>query len=424
MFLQRPNAFFESSKSDHNLLTDRLNSKLNSNFEEKCNDSSSCYSFGKEREFDSEALDLKISSCSSSSNKRCKKEDEENSKVSLKEENKSKCDYNGKSFPCPNCHKTFATQADLKAHLMRHITQHPYVCFACGKGFKYDHTLDFHIKSQHGVDGNSSINMKTLGRKNLKPKRESLDDIYKKKSVNAEADVDSLSEDTPCEDANNNHLSSSLNSDQINTSSSSEINLQGNLTPRSIQIKSEKVLITLLEGLHPITEQSYSLYKCCLCGFAFPNLEPVGMHIQLMHSNHSSFICDKCGATFKWRSELELHEQLHKAMDQSSKCKQLLVPSFLQPNLVFINPYFGEDVPGSSFNISHDPEHNSNNNSNNISNNSISNCNSNADYGDNQGLNLCMNTRNEENVDNKRFEKKKIEILSEMKNSNELQKEP
>ena len=48
---------------------------------------------------------------------------------------------NTNTFPCTSCHKTFATEVDLKAHLMRHLTQHPFVCLACGKGFKYEHSL-------------------------------------------------------------------------------------------------------------------------------------------------------------------------------------------------------------------------------------------------------------------------------------------
>lgn len=346
-------------------------------------------------------------------------------------------DKNGKCYPCPDCHKTFATQVDLKAHLMRHITQHPYVCVACGKGFKYDHTLDFHIKSQHGVDSINSVSnngnsnrisgsnsnsncgtssspfnsIKSLNRKSNKIHRHdsSLDlkvttstsshslaeavaavaaaasshhhtsPITANKSYPQADNEDSMDDDeNGCEDANNNHLratesSSSIAStttaiptigiplaldgnkhNVIDSSNSSAIhndnsfvdfNLQGDLTPRSIQIKSEKVLITLLEGIHPVNEQSYSLYKCCLCGFAFPNLEPISTHIQSMHSNHLNLTCDKCGATFKWKSELRLHDQLHIAIDQSAtKCKQLIMPSFLQPNLVFMNPYFGESM--------------------------------------------------------------------------------
>ncbi|KAI1280849.1 hypothetical protein HDE_13386 [Halotydeus destructor] len=35
-------------------------------------------------------------------------------------------------------------------------SNHPFVCLACDKGFKYDHSLNFHIKSYHGNDTNNS----------------------------------------------------------------------------------------------------------------------------------------------------------------------------------------------------------------------------------------------------------------------------
>ncbi|XP_025017020.1 putative uncharacterized protein DDB_G0277255, partial [Tetranychus urticae] len=440
---------------------------------------------------------------------------------------------NDKRFPCPDCHKTFATQVDLKAHLMRHITQHPYVCFACGKGFKYDHTLDFHIKSQHGAENgtgntstgssgkNESFNLKSLNRKSCKMKREMVDDksgssvisgvglfgigsgtgtlsgsgsgsgigtgLDNQNNNRALNNSSSIGErnkqqrrdqpligrlremDDPigntnvkhnknnkarenCDDQSfndgissdiisqhqqhhnqhnqpqhvltNNPLqipgsliesnsilnglkfpislssypsctttashTSTLNSIPIifvnivnksnksiaktttpittstankekmssiaaNTSNLAsnlpliDFGLQGDLSPRNLQIKSEKVLISVLEGVHPVNEQTYSLYKCCLCGFAFPSLEPVSIHIQSLHSNNLNLTCDKCGATFKWKSELQLHEQLHKAMDQS-------VNNFILNN--------GEEIDSNNNN-----NNNSNSNGNNINNN-------------------------------------------------------
>lgn len=71
---------------------------------------------------------------------------------------------NGKSFPCPECHKTFATEVDLKMHLLRHVMQHPYSCSTCGKGFKYEHTLAFHEK-QHGGDAQNKLNLKNSNKK-------------------------------------------------------------------------------------------------------------------------------------------------------------------------------------------------------------------------------------------------------------------
>ncbi|RWS17617.1 zinc finger protein 236-like protein [Dinothrombium tinctorium] len=326
-----------------------------------------------------EVLDLKMGT----SSKKLKKDHEGNAS----KDSRTNSDNNGKSYPCSDCHKTFATEVDLKAHLMRHVTQHPYVCLACGKGFKYDHTLDFHIKSQHGVDGNANVNLKNLGKKLFRSKKDLSSDS---KSRNAsDNDIDSIGDENTFEDANNNRTSNSL------ANTSVDFGFPTNFAPRSIQIKSEKVLVTMLEGVHPLSEQTYILYKCCLCGYAFPSLEPVVVHVQTVHSNHSSFTCDKCGATFKWRSELQLHDQLHKAMDQQSKSKQFLMPSFLQPNLVLMNPYFGDNMSA-------------------VGNPSTTR----TDDAENQGLNLSLNSKIE-----KPAVENDVQIPLERKNSVEVKQE-
>lgn len=179
----------------------------------------------------------------------------------------------------------------------------------------------------------------------------------------------------------------------------------GNLSTKGIQIRSEKPLVMVLEGHHPQSDQTYVLYKCSLCGFAFPCLEPILAHMQSMHSNQSSFTCDKCGATFKWRSELQLHEQLHKAMDQQQQqasspfpsipsssppaVKQhgtgtgggggpLLMPSFLPPNLLLFNPFFDKlppDANNTSVNKGSSINNNGNNNSSLVPNkNTLNSC--------------------------------------------------
>lgn len=106
-----------------------------------------------------------------------------------------------------------------------------------------------------------------------------------------------------------------------------------NFASRGVQIKSEKVLISILEGVHSQSDQTYILYKCCLCGFAFPSLEPMMNHVQTMHSNQTSnnLACDKCGACFRWKSELQLHEQLHQAMDQHQQPQQGISSSNVFP---------------------------------------------------------------------------------------------
>lgn len=281
---------------------------------------------------------------------------------------------------------------------------HPFVCLACGKGFKYEHSLNFHIKSYHG-SGNSngsnvasspSISSITASSSNNNdtsmtgkvrsrsvtsstssppsPPASSINNNLKYSSVlrvknerdcqespsfedrlviqdNMESEY--LSKErgmtTPrvryerttsvegCHVHENTSEVSDLtlvarNSERVSlpsstgnegmSSSSSESSSQqdfgfpAKVSSKGIQIKSEKALISIMEGIHSQSDQTYLLYKCCLCGYAFPSLEPILSHMQSMHSNQNSLTCDKCGASFRWKSELQLHEQLHRAMDQ------------------------------------------------------------------------------------------------------------
>jgi KRAB domain-containing zinc finger protein len=286
---------------------------------------------------------------------------------------------NTTAFPCTSCHKTFATEVDLKAHLMRHLTQHPFVCLACGKGFKYEHSLNFHIKSYHNSSGNISNNNNnntSSSKNNMENETKQSDshklsDIEKKHEKSNKVQSENLSEadydeetsiDEETEEDNDED-----NDENHNKSICFDYGAPANFAARSIQIKSEKILITLLEGIHPVTEQTYILYKCCLCGFAFPSLEPVILHMQTSHLNtNKEFTCDKCGANFKWRSELSLHEQLHKAMDHHDNSAKLSIPSFMQPNLVLMSTDFGSNLsPSHSINNNNNDNINNNNNNNN-----------------------------------------------------------
>lgn len=108
-----------------------------------------------------------------------------------------------------------------------------------------------------------------------------------------------------------------MSSSSSETSSQNDFGFAAKVSSKGIQIKSEKALISVMEGVHTQSDQTYILYKCCLCGHAFPSLEPILAHMQSMHSNQNNLTCEKCGASFRWKSELQLHEQLHKAMDSS-----------------------------------------------------------------------------------------------------------
>ena len=50
-----------------------------------------------------------------------------------------------------------------------------------------------------------------------------------------------------------------------------------------IQIRSEKILVSLLDAINVQTEQPLLFYKCCLCSVAFASMEQITNHIQQVH---------------------------------------------------------------------------------------------------------------------------------------------
>lgn len=271
---------------------------------------------------------------------------------------------------------------DLKCHMLRHVMQHPFTCPTCGKGFKYEHALAFHEK-QHGLEPNNKLNLKNSNKKQSNGNTPTHADHQSKRNdhlldeslltggnrkagklASSSSAVSNLSrqqlqqylddeEDLPSSLLMASSLSSKLsNSGSLtasnskgtpnsslfsssNSSSTFDFGFPNSTMPNlGIQMKSEKVLIVMVEGVNPLNDQTYTLYKCNICGFAFPNLPPVAEHILTAHSNNQKFNCEKCGANFKWRNDLLLHDQIHKAMDAQQASSKLMMPQLMQNNLM------------------------------------------------------------------------------------------
>ncbi|XP_055381744.1 zinc finger protein 287-like [Condylostylus longicornis] len=59
-------------------------------------------------------------------------------------------------FKCSwkDCDKKFVDQSSLKAHINRHVSDRPFKCSACFRGFIYEYKRDYHYKTYH-VNGRS-----------------------------------------------------------------------------------------------------------------------------------------------------------------------------------------------------------------------------------------------------------------------------
>ncbi|KAG8181332.1 hypothetical protein JTE90_017501 [Oedothorax gibbosus] len=101
----------------------------------------------------------------------------------------------------------------------------------------------------------------------------------------------------------------------------------------SLQVSSDSVLISKLEALHPGTQQKYVLYKCGLCGKAFASLRVICGHLALHNDSSKEKDCEKCGASFKWRTELDSHLECHQASDRKFMPASPFLPSY------YVNPF-------------------------------------------------------------------------------------
>ncbi|KFM59210.1 Zinc finger protein 112-like protein, partial [Stegodyphus mimosarum] len=101
----------------------------------------------------------------------------------------------------------------------------------------------------------------------------------------------------------------------------------------SLQVTSESVLISKLEAIHPGTQQKYVLYKCGLCGKAFASLRVICGHLALHNDSSKEKDCEKCGASFKWRTELDSHLECHQASDRKYVPTSPYLPSY------YVNPF-------------------------------------------------------------------------------------
>ncbi|GFQ70152.1 uncharacterized protein TNCT_343451 [Trichonephila clavata] len=101
----------------------------------------------------------------------------------------------------------------------------------------------------------------------------------------------------------------------------------------SLQVTSESVLISKLEAVHPGTQQKYVLYKCGLCGKAFASLRVICGHLALHNDSSKEKDCEKCGASFKWKTELDSHLECHQASDRKFMPTSPFLPSY------YVNPF-------------------------------------------------------------------------------------
>ncbi|GIY71083.1 uncharacterized protein CEXT_346412 [Caerostris extrusa] len=81
------------------------------------------------------------------------------------------------------------------------------------------------------------------------------------------------------------------------------------------------------------TQQKYVLYKCGVCGKAFASLRVICGHLALHNDTSKEKDCEKCGASFKWKTELDSHLECHQTSDRKFMPTSPFLPSY------YVNPF-------------------------------------------------------------------------------------
>ncbi|XP_064472248.1 uncharacterized protein LOC135386331 isoform X2 [Ornithodoros turicata] len=278
--------------------------------------------------------------------------------------------------------------AQYAAQMLRHHQQSkpysrrtpaakPYSCDQCGRGFKYLHTLRFHVKTTHDSaapaaeprlsrlrrDNCSSVpqnlSMGASGNTNASPDEKSMSDVesreedtrgrdaeslepesreprdsapvgvaepaakepvftgmlsLKKEPVEAPLDTPTFGQQGGGQDVQERQPCNITKMDLPVFAPGSVLNTATDVW-RNMKIQSEVPLVSKVEAIYPPTEQQYTFYKCGICSEAFANVNALCDHLQSHTRAIKEHHCDKCGAVFKWRSQLMVHEQVHQVVE-------------------------------------------------------------------------------------------------------------
>lgn len=257
-------------------------------------------------------------------------------------------------------------QQQAKPYSRRTPAAKPYSCEQCGRGFKYLHTLRFHIKTTHDsaapaveprlsrlrrdappdlsspggafcgaeqptddsreedlslprpIEGRSQPELPPEFPQDAAPV-DSAPPVKKEEVPDSYGPVKSESQDVPtttsCVGSLSHMTAANLSSSLTAAGLPSPSSLLGMDAWRSMKLQAEVPLASKVDVVNPLTEQQYTLYKCGICGETQPSLRGLCDHLQAHTRAVKEHHCDKCGAVFKWRSQLLVHEQVHQVIE-------------------------------------------------------------------------------------------------------------
>ncbi|CAN7948553.1 unnamed protein product, partial [Ixodes hexagonus] len=273
-------------------------------------------------------------------------------------------------------------QQQAKPYSRRTPAAKPYSCEQCGRGFKYLHTLRFHVKTTHDSAAPAVEPRLSRLRRDAPPaadlgfgstsadrsdpadaKEEDLSvhrgaegarlepdghpefpqDVSPQRSATSERESGPASVMASIKkeavDQQDGGYGTAAKMEEVSAASRmGGLTRMGSLPSpppllgvgvdswRGMKLQSEVPLATKIDAMNPLTEQQYTLYKCGVCGETHPALRALCDHLEGHARAAKEHHCDKCGAVFKWRSQLLVHEQVHQVIEGKAGGAGLTLP--------------------------------------------------------------------------------------------------
>ncbi|CAG7823248.1 unnamed protein product [Allacma fusca] len=243
-----------------------------------------------------------------------------------------------KRFRCTHCNNRYATQRQLRDHLIRHRRRGAFMCETCGKLFNSGSALDLHTRGHlgdlplkcsvcnMGFDDQRRFDyhVRRHGKPDMRmhannPSRAVMCDICGSRMSEAVFPKHMLQHEVgfprpfPCSVCDKNFSQNASRNKHL----LSHPDFSGNICRHCYKELPSKELLEEHESQHP--PKVNRLRVCEVCGKCLATSYGLKQHM-LLHGTEMPYQCHECGKFFTARSSLKLHSFMHSKSKQFS-CK-------------------------------------------------------------------------------------------------------
>ena len=199
---------------------------------------------------------------------------------------------------CDQCPKQFLNFTKLKAHMLVHSKDRPYVCSECNATFKYTQSFRLHMKTHQPVERPFGCNQCTKKFPTLPRLKE-----HMSSHSSAKPHV--------CSVCNHSFKYPQSLRSHLKSHDEEDIYRRSKLVAHQCNICSEKFLSYRVLEMHvkSVHDPSKPIF-CNICFKLYPSLGRLTEHM-IVHSTERPHVCTTCNKLFKHEQSLKLHMKKH-----------------------------------------------------------------------------------------------------------------